>query len=74
MITSKVFEIHPISLIVTLFLNALFTKPYINLIKGLVKSASKNITITVTLLLEVNFVKKTLNCPNIYGSLKRKRY
>ena len=56
---------------VTVFLNALFTKHLlvqllINITMALVKILSKNVTITINVLLEVNLVKRILNCPSMY--------
>ena len=62
---------------VNVFLSALFKKHLlvqllINITMVLVKILSKNVTITITILLEINLVKRTLNCPSIYGNWKRK--
>ena len=61
---------------VTVFLNALFTKQLlvqllINITMVLVKTLSKNVTIVIIVLLEINLVKRTLNCPSKYGIWKR---
>ena len=50
----------------TVFLNALFTKHLliqlpINITMALVKTLSKNVTITIHVLLEMNLMKRTLN-------------
>ena len=52
---------------------ALFTKHLllqllINITMVLVKILSKNVTITINLLLEMNLVKRKLNCPSTYGN------
>ena len=64
---------------VTVFLNTLFTKHllaqlliYIAMI--LMKILSKNITITINALSEVNFVERILNYSSIYRNWKRERY
>ena len=61
---------------VTLFLNALFTKHLlvqllINITMVLVKILSNNVTITINVLLEIYLVRRTLNCPSMYGNWKR---
>ena len=61
---------------VTVFLNALFTKHMlvqllINITMVLVKTLSKNVTIIIIVLLEINLVKRTLNFPSKYGNGKR---
>ena len=58
---------------VTVFLNALFTKHLllpllVKITMVLVKILSKNVTITINVLLEINLVKRTLNCPSTYGN------
>ena len=62
---------------VTVFLNALFTRHLlvqllINVTMVLVKILSKNVTIIILVLLEINLVKRTLNCSITYGNWKRK--
>ena len=37
----------------------------INITMGLVKILSKNVTITIYVLLEINLVKRAVNCPSI---------
>ena len=59
--------------VATVFLNALFTKHLlvqllINITMELVKILSKNVTVTIIVLLEINLVKRTLNCPSTYGN------
>ena len=61
----------------TIFLNALFTmhllvQPLIKITMVLVKILSKNVAIIMIVLLEINLVKRTLNCPSKYGNWKRK--
>ena len=58
-------------------LNALFKKHLlvqllINITMVLVKIFSKNVTITRNIYLQINLVKRTLNCPSMYGIWKRK--
>ena len=58
---------------VTVFLNDLFTKHLlvqllINITMVFVKILSKNVTITINVLLEINLVKGTLNCLSTYGN------
>ena len=64
---------------VTVFLNTLFTKHLlaqllINIAMILMKILSKNITITINALSEVNFVERILNYSSIYRNWKRERY
>ena len=63
---------------VTVFLNALFTKHLliqllINMIIVLLKILPKNATITINVLLEINLVTGTLKCPRVHGNWKRER-
>ena len=58
---------------VTVLLNALFTKHLlvqllINITMVIVKILSENVTITITVLLEINLVKRILNCSSTYGN------
>ena len=60
---------------VTVFLNALFTKHLlvqllINITMVLVRILSKNVTITINVLLEINLVKRTLNC-HVYMGIEK---
>ena len=62
---------------VTLFQNGLFTKHLlvqllINITMIFVKILSKDVTIIIIVLLEINLVKKTLNYHSTYGNWKRK--
>ena len=55
------------------FLNALFTKQLlvqlpINITMVLVKILLKTVTVTINVLLEINLVKRTLNCQSTYGN------
>ena len=68
-----VFEKQTVLWMVTVFLSSLFTKHLliqllINITMVLVKILSKNVTITINVLLKVNLVKITLNCVSIYGN------
>ena len=79
-LTSKlavVIEKQTVLWMVTVFLSALFTKHLliqllINITMVLVKILSKNVTITINVLLEINLLKRTLNCLCIYGNWKMK--
>ena len=58
---------------VTVSLNALFTKHLlvelpINITTVIVKILSKNVTITIIVILEINLMKRTLNCSSTYGN------
>ena len=58
---------------VTVLLNALFIKHLlvqllINITMVIVKILSENVTITITVLLEINLVKRILNCSSTYGN------
>ena len=62
---------------VTVFRNALFTKHLlvqllINITMVLAKILSKNVTITIIVLLEINLVKRTLNCSSTNRNWMRK--
>ena len=35
---------------------------------GTCENTSKNVTITINVLLEINLVKRILNCPSMYGN------
>ena len=58
---------------VAVLLNALFTKHLlvqllINITMVIVKILSENVTITITVLLEINLAKRILNCSSTYGN------
>ena len=57
---------------ITVFLSDLFTKhlliQLINITMALVKILSKNVTVTINVLLKINLVKTTLNCPSMHGN------
>ena len=57
----------------TVFLNILFTKHLlvqllINITMVVVKILSKDVTIIIVALLEINLIKRTLNYPSTYGN------
>ena len=61
----------------TVFVNDLFRKHLlvqllVNITMELVKILSKNISITIIVILEINLVKRILNCSSTYGNWKRK--
>ena len=51
-----------------LILKYLLVQLLINITMVLVKILSKNVTTTIIVLLEINLVKRTLNCPSTYGN------
>ena len=60
---------------VTVFLSSSFTKHLvmqllISITVVLIKTLSKKIAITRQVLLEINLVKRTLNCVSMYGKRK----
>ena len=64
---------------VTIFLNVLFTKLLLrwllmNIVMVLVKTLSKNVTITTNVFLEMYIMKRTLNSPNMYRNRERERH
>ena len=58
---------------VNVFLSALFTKHLLmqllrNITMVLIKTLSKHVRITINVILEINLVKRTLNCLSMYGN------
>ena len=68
-----VVEKHIVLWMATVFLNILFTKHLlvqllINITMVVVKILSKDVTIIIVALLEINLIKRTLNYPSTYGN------